>query len=326
MLQRLTVLSSLLISIFFTTTNVAQAQAYPTQPIKMVVAFPAGGTTDLLARVFSRKMSELLNQPVTVENRTGAGGIIGTEFVARAAPDGQVIMLGTVGTMSVNQSLYKKLPYDVEKDFVPITLLATLPNILLINPSLPYTNIKELIAFAKANPGKLTYASAGTGTASFLAGEMFKQEAGVEITHVPYRGSAPALNDLMAGHVSISFDYPPSSLPFITSGKLKALGVTSLTRVKVTPDVPTLHEDGLRGFNLLTWYGVFAPKGTSADIVNKLQSTMAEAAKAPDVIKRMDELAVDMVVNSPAEFAKFHRADVATWAKFIQDKNIKIDE
>lgn len=326
MLQRLTVLSSLLISIFFTTTNVAQAQAYPTQPIKMVVAFPAGGTTDLLARVFSRKMSELFNQPVTVENRTGAGGIIGTEFVARSAPDGQVIMLGTVGTMSVNQSLYKKLPYDVEKDFVPITLLATLPNILLINPSLPYKNIKELITFAKANPGKLTYASAGTGTASFLAGEMFKQEAGVEITHVPYRGSAPALNDLMAGHVSISFDYPPSSLPFITSGKLKALGVTSLTRVKVTPDVPTLHEDGLRGFNLLTWYGVFAPKGTSADIVNKLQSTMAEAAKAPDVIKRMDELAVDMVVNSPAEFAKFHRADVATWAKFIQDKNIKIDE
>jgi tripartite-type tricarboxylate transporter receptor subunit TctC len=143
---------------------------------------------------------------------------------------------------------------------------------------------------------------------------------------VPYRGSAPALNDLMAGHVSIGFDYPPSSLPFITSGKLKALGVTSLTRVKVTPDVPTLHEDGLPGFNLLTWYGVFAPKGTSAEIVNKLQSTMAEAAKAPDVVKRMDELAVDMVVNSTAEFTKFHRADVATWAKFIQDKNIKIEE
>jgi tripartite-type tricarboxylate transporter receptor subunit TctC len=326
MFQRLTLLSSLLTSIFFTATNVAHAQAYATQPIKMVVAFPAGGTTDLLARVFSRKMSELLNQPVTVENRTGAGGIIGTEFVARAAPDGQVIMLGTVGTMSVNQSLYKKLPYDVEKDFVPVTLLATLPNILLINPTLPYKNIKELIIFAKANPGKLTYASAGTGTASFLAGEMFKQEAGVEITHVPYRGSAPALNDLMAGHVSISFDYPPSSLPFITSGKLKALGVTSLTRVKVTPDVPTLNEDGLPGFNLLTWYGVFAPKGTSSDIVNKLQSTMAEAAKAPDVIKRMEELAVDMVVNSPAEFTKFHRADVANWAKFIQDKNIKIDE
>jgi tripartite-type tricarboxylate transporter receptor subunit TctC len=326
MLQRLTVLSALLISIFFTTTNMAHAQAYPTQPIKLVVAFPAGGTTDLLARVFARKMSELLNQPVTVENRTGAGGIIGTEFVARAAPDGQVIMLGTVGTMSVNQSLYKKLPYDVEKDFVPITLLATLPNILLINPSLPFKNIKELIVFAKANPGKLSYASAGTGTASFLAGEMFKQEAGVEITHVPYRGSAPALNDLMAGHVSLGFDYPPSSLPFLTSGKLKALGVTSLTRVKVTPDVPTLNEDGLSGFNLLTWYGVFAPKGTSSDIVNKLHSTMAEAAKAPEVIKRMDELAVDMVVNSPAEFTKFHRSDVATWAKFIKDKNIKIEE
>jgi len=326
MLQRLKILGYVLTSIFVMTTNVVQAQAYPTQPIKMVVAFPPGGTTDILARVFAKKMSELLNQPVTVDNRTGAGGIIGTEYVARAAPDGQVIMLGTVGTMAVNQSLYKKLPYDVEKDFVPITLLATLPNVLLINPSLPLKNLKELIAYAKANPGKLTYASAGTGTASYLAGEMFKQEAGVEITHVPYRGSAPALNDLMAGHVSIGFDYLPSGLPFVTSGKLKGLGVTSMTRVKVSPEIPTLNEAGLPGFNLLTWYGVYAPKGTPSDIVNKLQSTMALAAKAPEVIKRMDELAVDVVVDTPAEFTKFHQAEVTTWAKFLKDKNIKLEE
>lgn len=326
MLQRLAILCCALTSIIATATTAVHAQSYPTQPIKMVVAFPAGGTTDILARVFAKKMSELLNQPVTVENRTGAGGIIGTEYVARAAPDGQVIMLGTVGTMSVNQSLYKKLPYDVEKDFVPITLLATLPNILLINPAVPFNNLKELIAFAKANPGKLSYASAGTGTASYLAGEMFKQEAGIEITHVPYRGSAPALNDLMAGHVSISFDYPPSSMQFVNAGKLKGLGVTSLTRVKASPEIPTLNEAGLPGFNLLTWYGVFAPKGTATDIVNKLQNTMAQAAKEPDVMKRMDELAVDVVVNSPAEFTKFHQADVATWAKFIKDKNIKIED
>ena len=326
MLQRLAILCCALTSIIATATTAVHAQSYPTQPIKMVVAFPAGGTTDILARVFAKKMSELLNQPVTVENRTGAGGIIGTEYVARAAPDGQVIMLGTVGTMSVNQSLYKKLPYDVEKDFVPITLLATLSNILLINPAVPFNNLKELIAFAKANPGKLSYASAGTGTASYLAGEMFKQEAGIEITHVPYRGSAPALNDLMAGHVSISFDYPPSSMQFVNAGKLKGLGVTSLTRVKASPEIPTLNEAGLPGFNLLTWYGVFAPKGTATDIVNKLQNTMAQAAKEPDVMKRMDELAVDVVVNSPAEFTKFHQADVATWAKFIKDKNIKIED
>jgi len=326
MLQRLKILGYVLTSIFVTTTNVAQAQTYPTQPIKMVVAFPPGGTTDILARVFAKKMSELLNQPVTVDNRTGAGGIIGTEYVARAAPDGQVIMLGTVGTMAVNQSLYKKLPYDVEKDFVPITLLATLPNILLINPSLPINNLKELFAYAKANPGKLTYASAGTGTASYLAGEMFKQEAGLEITHVPYRGSAPALNDLMAGHVSIGFDYLPSGLPFVTGGKLKGLGVTSMARVKVSPEIPTLNEAGLPGFNLLTWYGVYAPKGTPSDIVNKLQSTMALAAKAPEVIKRMDELAVDVVVDTPAEFTKFHQAEVATWAKFLKDKNIKLED
>lgn len=326
MLQRLTVLGYLLISLLVTATPVAQAHTYPTQPIKIVVAFPPGGTTDILARVFAKKMSELLNQTVTVDNRTGAGGIIGTEYVARAAPDGQIIMLGTVGTMAVNQSLYKKLPYDVEKDFVPITLLATLPNILLINPALPQKNVKELIAYAKANPGKLTYASAGTGTASYLVGEMFKQEAGVEITHVPYRGSAPALNDLMAGHVSIGFDYLPSGLPFVTGGKLKGLGVTSMTRVKVSPEIPTLNEAGLPGFNLLTWYGMYAPKGTPSEIVNKLQSTMALAAKAPEVIKRMDELAVDVVVDTPAEFTKFHQAEVATWAKFLKDKNIKLEE
>jgi len=322
----LKVFGCLLITLSTLLANVAHSQAYPTAPIRIVVAFPPGGTTDILARVFAKKMSEILNQSVTVDNRTGAGGIIGTEYVARAAPDGQVILLGAVGNMAVNPSLYKKLPYDAEKDFVPITLLATLPNILLINPSLPLKNLKELIAYAKANPGKLTYASAGTGTASYLAGEMFKQEAGVEITHVPYRGSAPALNDLMAGHVSIGFDYLPSGLPFVTSGKLKGLGVTSLTRVKVSPDIPTLNEDGLPGFNLLTWYGVYAPKGTSAEIVNKLQSTMAQAAKAPDVIKRMEELAVDVVVNNPAEFTKFHLSEIAAWAKFIKDKNIKIEE
>ena len=322
----LKVFGCLLITLSTLLANVAHSQAYPTAPIRIVVAFPPGGTTDILARVFAKMMSEILNQSVTVDNRTGAGGIIGTEYVARAAPDGQVILLGAVGNMAVNPSLYKKLPYDAEKDFVPITLLATLPNILLINPSLPLKNLKELIAYAKANPGKLTYASAGTGTASYLAGEMFKQEAGVEITHVPYRGSAPALNDLMAGHVSIGFDYLPSGLPFVTSGKLKGLGVTSLTRVKVSPDIPTLNEDGLPGFNLLTWYGVYAPKGTSAEIVNKLQTTMAQAAKAPDVIKRMEELAVDVVVNNPAEFTKFHLSEITAWAKFIKDKNIKIEE
>jgi tripartite-type tricarboxylate transporter receptor subunit TctC len=316
----------ILLSLFLTISNLIHAQTYPAQPVKIVVAFPPGGTTDILARVFAKKMSDLFNQPVTVDNRTGAGGIIGTEYVARAAPDGQTIMLGTVGTMAVNQSLYKKLPYDVEKDFVPITLLATLPNILLINNALPIKNVKELITYAKQNPGKLSYASAGTGTASYLAGEMFKQEAGIDITHVPYRGSAPALNDLMAGHVSIGFDYLPSGLPFVTSGKLRGLGVTSTTRVKVSPNIPTLNEDGLPGFNLLTWYGVYAPKGTSAEVVNKIQSTMAQAAKAPEVIQRMDELAVDVVIDTPEQFAKFHQTEVSAWAKFIKDKNIKLED
>jgi tripartite-type tricarboxylate transporter receptor subunit TctC len=317
-------LGYLLISMFATATTAVHAQPYPTQPIKMVVAFPAGGTTDLLARVFSRKMSELLNQPVTVENRTGAGGIIGTEFVARAAPDGQVIMLGTVGTMSVNQSLYKKLPYDVEKDFVPITLLATLPNILLINPSLPYKNIKELIAFAKANPGKLTYASAGTGTASFLAGEMFKQEAGVEITHVPYRGSAPALNDLMAGHVSIGFDYPPSSLPFITSGKLKALGVTSLTRIPTLPDVPPI-ADTVPGYEAVFWQGLFAPAGTPAAIIARLEAALRVATTDPALVSRMAEQGVEMVSGGADDLRALLARELVSWAEVIRGQNIRAE-
>jgi tripartite-type tricarboxylate transporter receptor subunit TctC len=303
----------------------ANGQTYPAQPVKLVVAFPPGGTTDILARVFAKKMTETWGQPVVVENRSGAGGLIGTESVARSAPDGYTILLGAVGNMAVNLSLYKKLPYDTERDFAPITLLATLPNILAINPSLPIKNVKELISYAKANPGKLTFASAGAGTASHLAGEMLRKVAEVNIVHVPYRGSSPALTDLIAGHVAMTFDYMPSALPYVRSGKLRGLAVTGASRTKAAPELPTMIEDGLPGFNLVTWYAVYAPKGTPPDIVSKIRNTIALAATDPELIKRLDDLAVDLVASTPEELARYQRAEIERWAIFVRDAKITVD-
>lgn len=303
----------------------ANADTYPAQPVKLVVAFPPGGTTDILGRVFARKMSETWGQPVMVENRSGAGGVIGTESVAHAAPDGYTILLGAVGNMAVNLSLYKKLPYDTERDFAPITLLATLPNILAINPSLPIKSLKELISYAKANPGKLTFASAGAGTASHLAGEMLRKVAGIDIIHVPYRGSSPALTDLIAGHVDMTFDYMPSALPYVRSGKLRGLAVTGATRTKVAPELPTMIEDGLPGFNIVTWYAVYAPKGTPPDIVTKIRNTIALAASDPELVKRLDDLAVDLVASTPEELVRYQRAEIERWAKFVREAKITVD-
>jgi tripartite-type tricarboxylate transporter receptor subunit TctC len=305
--------------------GMANGQTYPAQPVKLVVAFPPGGTTDILARVFAKKMTETWGQPVVVENRSGAGGLIGTESVARSAPDGYTILLGAVGNMAVNLSLYKKLSYDTERDFAPITLLATLPNILAINPSFPIRNVKELISYAKANPGKLTFASAGAGTASHLAGEMLRKVAEVNIVHVPYRGSSPALTDLIAGHVAMTFDYMPSALPYVRSGKLRGLAVTGASRTKAAPELPTMIEDGLPGFNLVTWYAVYAPKGTPADIVTKVRNTIALAATDPELIKRLDDLAVDLVASTPEELARYQRAEIERWAVFVRDAKITVD-
>ena len=303
----------------------ANADTYPAQTVKLVVAFPPGGTTDILARVFAQKMSEAWGQSVVVENRSGAGGVIGSESVARSAPDGYTLLLGTIGTHGVSTSLYKKLPYHPERDFAPVTLLATLPNLLAINPSLPIKSLKELISYAKANPGKLTYASAGPGTASHLAGEMFRKLAEVDIVHVPYRGSSPALTDLIAGHVSMTFDYMPSALPYVRSGKLRGLAVTGSSRTKAAPEMPTMIEDGLPGFNIVTWYAVYAPKGTPPDIVSKIRNTIAAAATVPEIGKRMDDLAVDLVAGSPDELARFQHAEIERWSKFIQESNIRVD-
>ena len=301
------------------------ADTYPAQSVKFIVPFTPGGTTDILARVFAQKMSEAWGQSVVVENRSGAGGLIGSELVARAAPDGYSILLGTIGTHGVSLSLYDKIPYHPEKDFAPVTLLATLPNILAINPSVPAKNVKELIAYAKANPGKIAYASAGNGTAAHLAGEMLRKAADIDIAHIPYRGSAPALTDLMGGRVALAFDYMPSALPYVRSGKLRGLAVTGTARTKAAPELPTMIEAGVPNFNMVTWYAVYAPRGTPPEVVAKIRDTIAKAAMAPDLVKRMDDLAVDLVAGTPEELAQFQRAEIERWSKFIKEANIKAE-
>ena len=261
----------------------AQTPAYPTKPIRLVVPFPAGGATDILAREVAKHLTETWGQSVVVDNRPGAGGNIGSELVAKSPPDGYTLEMGTVGTHAINASLYSKMPYDHVKDFVPVILVAGVPNVLVVNPSVPVNSVQEFIAYAKANPGKLNFASSGSGTSIHLSGELFKVMAGVQMTHVPYKGSAPALQDLLGGQVQLMFDNLPPSLPQIKAGKLRALAVTSATRAPALPDVPTVAEAGLPGFEASSWFGVLAPAGTPPAIVAKLHGALMTVMKDPGV-------------------------------------------
>lgn len=303
----------------------AVAADYPQRAVKFVVPFAAGGGSDLLARVFARKMQEEWGQPVVVENVTGSGGIVATQAVARAEPDGHTLLMGAIGTHSVNVSLYKDLRYDPERDFEPVSLLATSPAILVVSPSFPARTVPELVKYAKTHPGKVTYATAGVGTASHLVAEAFRQAAGIELVHVPYRGSAPAHVDLMSGQVTMMFDYPPAALPAIRADKFRGLGVTSRERFKGASDIPTLIESGLAGFEMEAWWAVYVPRGTPAQIVNRIQQTIAKAAAAPDVMQRADSLMLNLVASTPAELGRFQKAETQRWAKLIKEANIKAE-
>jgi tripartite-type tricarboxylate transporter receptor subunit TctC len=300
----------------------AAAPGWPSQPVKLVVPFAAGGSTDIIGRVFAQGMSAGLGQNVIVDNRAGAGGAIGAEAVARAAPDGYTIFLGTIGTHGINTSLQANLPYHPERDFEPIALLGVLPNILVVPASLPATDLKQFLALAKSRTQKLTYASTGNGTGSHLATEYFRSIAGIDAVHVPYKGSTPALSDLIAGRVDFSFDYVPSALPHVRSGKLRALALTGERRSPAAPDVPTLMEQGLN-MNVLTWYALYAPKGTPAAIVARLQEAAAEAGKKSEVASRLEQLGVEVSVGTPQQLAAFQKAEITRWSKVIKDANIK---
>ncbi len=306
--------------------NVHAQAPYPNHPVRIVVPFPAGGTTDILARATAQKLTETLGQPFVVENRPGAAGNIGAEIVAKSPPDGYTMLMGTVGTHAINASLYEKMPYDHVKDFVPVVLVAGVPNVLVVHPSVPAKSVQELIAYAKANPGKLNFASSGSGTSIHLSGELFKTMTGVSMQHVPYKGSAPALADLTGGQVQLMFDNLPSALPLIKAGKLRALAVTSLARASALPDVPTVAESGLPGFEASSWFGLLAPAGTPKDVVTKVNAEVAKWLATPEAKEKL--AAQGAIVASgltPDDFTRHIASETTKWQKVVKDSGAKVE-
>ena len=299
--------------------------AYPAKTIRMVVPFPPGGTTDILARVVGQKITEATSQQVIIDNRPGAGGNIGTEIVAKAPPDGYTLITDPGSTLTINPSLFAKLPFDPLKDFAPVTIIAAVPNLLVVHPSLPVKNVRDLISLAKAKPGQLNYASTGAGQSTHLSMELFKLMAGITVTHIPYKGSSPALTDLLAGHVSLMFDNMPSCLPHVKAGKLRALAVSTLKRSPALPALPTVAESGLPGFEVSVWFGVLAPAGTARDIVSRLNAIVVNALASSDVRERLAGQGAEPIGNSPEQFTAQMQRDLVKWAKVVKDANIKLD-
>jgi len=308
----------------------AHAQTWPSKPVRIIVPFPPGGTTDIVARSIGVELQRMWQHPVVIENRAGAGGNIGADSVAKSPGDGYTLLMGTVGTHAINQALYaqsgSKMSFDPAKDFVPITLVAGVPNVMVINPKLPVNSVAEFIAYAKARPGQLNMASSGNGTSTHLTGELFKTVTGTYMVHFPYRGSAPAVTDLISGNMNVMFDNLPSALPHIKSGRLKALAVTSRTRPPALPDVPTVEEAaGLKGFDASSWFGLFAPAGTPRTVVDKIQADVAKALSQPAVRERFVAQGADPGGNTPDQFAAFIRAETDKWTRVVKFSNAKVD-
>jgi tripartite-type tricarboxylate transporter receptor subunit TctC len=301
------------------------AANYPSKPIKLVVPFPPGGPLDTVARALGQAMTASWGQPVVVDNRPGAGGGIGADVVAKSPPDGYTILMGAVSTHAINVTLYKKIPYDPLRDFVPVTQVADVPNVLVVNPALPVHSVVELIAYAKAHPGTLNFASGSNGSTGHLAGELFKSMAHIDMQHIPYKGSAPAISDLLAGQVSLMFDNLASATPLIKSGKLRALAVTTAKRTPFFPELPTIAEAGLPGFDLSTWFGVFAPAGTPPEIVTKLNVELVRILKTPEMKEHMANLGVEPVGNTPEQFLAYIRNEIPKYAKVIRESGASVD-
>ena len=300
------------------------AGTYPNKPIHIIVTFTSGGAPDILGRLIGEKLSAAWGQPVIVDNKPGAGGNIGSDFVAKSAPDGYNVVVGTVGTHSINGSLYQSMPFDMVKDFTPVTLLASTPNMLVINNDVPARNLKDFIALGKKE-GKMTFASSGSGTSIHVSGELFKTMTGIDMQHIPYKGRASAIPDLLGGRVTMMFDNMPSSLPLVREGKLRALGVTSAKRSLAAPDIPTLAEAGLPGFEAVSWFALFAPANTPRPIVDKLQAEVSKILKSPDISKRLLDLGLEPAGGTPEELAAYQKSEIAKWSKVVKDSGAKVE-
>src|SRR6266513_2577355 len=296
----------------------ARASDYPSKPITLMIGFAPGGPSDVMARILTKKMEEILKQPLVIENRAGAGGSIAGAAVARAAPDGYTVLLATGSLLAINVSLYKNIGYDPEKDFEPISMIGTQTNVLYAHPSVPATSLAELIAYAKANPGKLSFGSGGNGTPAHLAGELLKIEAKIDMTHVPFRGTGPALQNVIAGHVPMAFNPPSPLIPHIQSGAIRALAITTLKRTAALPEVPTIAELGFPVFEATTWHALVAPAGTPKDVIATLHGAIAATLNDADTRKALTDLGVDVVANTPAEFRAYLKAEIPKWAAIVK--------
>ncbi|NKI95140.1 tripartite tricarboxylate transporter substrate binding protein [Rhizobacter sp. SG703] len=301
----------------------AAPASWPDKPVRIVVPFAAGGTSDILARLLADKLQGALKQTVLVENKAGAGGVIGADSVAKSAPDGYTFLLGTIASHAINPVLQPKMPYDAAKDFAPVILLGSISNVLLVGTEQPYKSVKELIAAAKAKPGDIAFASSGQGSSQHMSGETFKLLTGAELTHVPYKGSAPAIQDVIGNQIPMSFETVTVALPFVQSGKVRALAVTSAKRSIAMPDVPTLQEAGVAGFDVASWQAFYAPAGTPPAIVKRLNAEVAKIIAMPDVKAKMETLGLQYTPNTPEQFAAFGRAELTKWAKIVKDGNVK---
>src|SRR5262247_3457489 len=303
----------------------ALADDYPTKPVTLIIGFAPGGPSDVLARILTRKMEEVVKQPFVIENRPGAGGSIAGAAVARATPDGYTILLGTGSLLAINVSLYKNLGYDPEKDFEPITLIGTQTNVLYTHPSVPAKTLPELIAYAKDNPGKLSFGSGGNGTPAHLAGELLKLEAKIDITHVPFRGTGPALQAVIGGHVPMAFNPPSPLLPHIQSGTIRALAITTLKRTAVLPEVPTIAESGFPGFEATTWHALVAPAGAPKDVIATLHRATVATVNDPLVRNALTDLGIDVVGGTPEELRAYVKSEIPKWAEVVKASGAKVD-
>ncbi|MES3004124.1 MAG: tripartite tricarboxylate transporter substrate binding protein [Pseudomonadota bacterium] len=306
------------------TCAAAWSQAYPSRPIRLIVGYPAGGASDVAARIVGQKLSERMGQAVVVENRAGSAGNIGADVVAKAAPDGYTLLLGTI-SLSVNPSLYPKMTYDPVKDLSAVSMISSTPFLLVVNPQTPYKSTRELLDAARKSPGAINYATAGNGSGSHLFTELLDSTASIKLTHVPYKGAAPAMNDVLGNQVGVTFDNIITTLPLVKAGKLRALAVSTKQRSKVAPDIPTLDESGVPGFDATAWFGLFAPTGTPREIITRLNQEVAEAVKDPVVNEKLLALGAEPVSGSPESFSAFFKGEVAKWAQVVKSAKVQVD-